>query len=293
MRCWSCERETRPGARFCATCGAGLGCPDCQAPLAPGQRFCTNCGRRAPVRGAQTVIRRVDRKTQETPHFRIRYSSGSYAEQQIGVIAGRLESAFGALTGVLGISTQPGAKIDVHLADVLDDPDQPGTPLAGGGFAVPERLEIREVYRADAPGDGLERSLVQVALTMVVGGAPSLPALLQDGLLALVMQRQGRFPPDEQIESALAALKARGELPPLPTMLDGPVPGAQPAYIPAAAAFTGWLLATFGPERFRDFLRRLPAGGADAAARAAFGESLAQLDKRWRKAIRVARPAGV
>ncbi len=293
MRCWSCERENRPGARFCATCGAGLGCPDCQAPLTPGQRFCTNCGRRAPVRGAQTIVRRIDRKTQETPHFRIRYSSGSYAEQQIGMIAGRLESAFAALTGLLGITVQPNAKIDVHLADLLDDPEQPGTPLAGGGFAVPERLEIREVYRADAPGDGLERSLVQVVLTMVAGGTPSLPALVQDGLLALVMQRQGRFPPDEQIETALGALKARGELPPLSTMLDGPAPGVQPAYVPAAAAFTGWLLAGFGPERFRDFVRRLPAGGSDAAARAAFGEPLAQLDKRWRKAIRVARPAGV
>jgi ATP-binding cassette subfamily B protein len=270
-----------------------LGCPDCGTPLASGQRFCTTCGRRAPIRGAQTVVRRIDRKAQETPHFRIRYVADSFAEQQLAGIAGRLENAYGIIAGLLSLQTPPRAKIEVHLAELLDDPKQPGIPMAEGGYAVPERLEIHEVYRADAPGQGLDRSLLQVLLAVAVGDERPRPAFIQDGLLALTKQRLGMFPPDDQIIPALGGAKVRRELPPISTLIGGPTQATAPIYPLAAAGFTGYLHRTFGPDRLREFARRLGSVAPDDAAKAAFGDGLTGIDKAWRKTLKVAQPGGV
>ncbi len=292
MRCWSCERENRPNARFCAACGAGLGCPDCGAPLSPGQRFCTTCGRRAPIRGAQTVIRRIDRRAQETPHFRIRYTGDSFAEQQIGMIVGRLESAFGAITSILHYDPGPRGKIDVHLAELLEDPDHPGMPL-NSGYAIPSRMEIREPYRADAPGSGLERHLIQVLLAGAVGDEMMRPPLIMDGLHALVMQRMNAFPPDDQIIPMLGAARLRNELPAMSTLASGPSQATAMIYLPAVAVFSSHLLATYGAGKYRDFARRLVSAQPDEAARGAFGATLAHIDKQWRKGLKVAQPSGI
>jgi ATP-binding cassette, subfamily B, bacterial len=261
--------------------------------LASGQRFCTNCGRRAPVRGAQTVVRRIDRKAQETPHFRIRYQSDSYAEQQLAGIAGRLENAYGIIAGLIGLDTPPRAKIEVHLAELLDDPDQPGIPLAEGGYAVPERLEMREVYRADSPGQGLDRSLVKILLAVAMGDDRPRPALFQDGLMALTMQQLGSFPPDDQLQPALGGAKVRRELPPIASMLAGPSQTTAGIYVPAAAGFTGYLLRTHGADKVKDFVRRLGTAPPDDAARAALGGTIEALDKAWRKTLKVAQPGGI
>src|SRR5205823_9728910 len=133
-------------------------------------------------------------------------------------IAGRLENAYGIIAGLLKLDTPPRGKIEVHLAEMLDAPDQMGVPMAEGGYAVPERLEIHEVYRADAPGQGLDRSLVKVLLAVAVGDDRPRPPIILDGLLALAKQRLGTFPPDDQILPALGGAKVRRELPPVSTM---------------------------------------------------------------------------
>ncbi len=48
MTCPSCETENRPGAKFCVSCGSGLGlaCPSCSTPYQPGDLFCAECGTR-------------------------------------------------------------------------------------------------------------------------------------------------------------------------------------------------------------------------------------------------------
>jgi hypothetical protein len=45
--CPACGRPTRPGDRFCRTCGAHVGsamCPRCGKPLTDGDQFCATCG---------------------------------------------------------------------------------------------------------------------------------------------------------------------------------------------------------------------------------------------------------
>jgi len=46
LRCPSCGHAVRPGARFCAKCGAPLSptCPKCGRKLRPGAKFCDGCG---------------------------------------------------------------------------------------------------------------------------------------------------------------------------------------------------------------------------------------------------------
>ena len=293
MRCWSCERENPPAAKFCRTCGAGLGCPDCGAPFTPGQRFCTNCGRRAPVRGAQTVIRRLEQRLLDTPHFRIRFGAESYAEQQAPMIGERMERALAVLTALLAPVPPAPGKIDVTLSDILYDPEQPGTTLAGGGYAVPERLEIREVFRPEAPGDGLERSLLRIILARALGEDRPRPPMVMDMLLAMTMQRLGAFPPDDQIIPGLAVAKSKRQLPPITTVLSGSGQGNPELMMPSLLAFANWLYAAQGAEKFKGFVARFDPTRPDEAARAAFSTSLAQLDKTWRKSLRVAQPGGI
>ena len=47
-RCPSCGAETKPGSRFCPTCGRVLAeaCPSCGAETTVGERFCAACGHR-------------------------------------------------------------------------------------------------------------------------------------------------------------------------------------------------------------------------------------------------------
>lgn len=46
MRCWNCQYDNPPEARFCANCGKlqRPPCPECGAEISEGSRFCPNCG---------------------------------------------------------------------------------------------------------------------------------------------------------------------------------------------------------------------------------------------------------
>ena len=46
MKCRTCGRVSRPGQRFCESCGTQVdkSCPMCNAPAAPDARFCGTCG---------------------------------------------------------------------------------------------------------------------------------------------------------------------------------------------------------------------------------------------------------
>jgi ATP-binding cassette subfamily B protein len=295
MQCWSCERENRPGARFCASCGAGLGCANCGVPLAPGQRFCTNCGHRSPPRGAQTVIRRIEHRFQETPHFRIQYLIGSFAEQNLAGIAGRLEGAYAIMSGLLGVDAAFGAgrRIDVFLSEIPPDPTPAGLPPGTDGYADTRRLAIYAAFRPDSPGESLERSLLLVLLSLATGSDVTPLPFIVDGLLFVTLQRIGQFPPPEALVPMLGLARVRRELPPLTTLLRGPLPATQQIYAPAVAGFVGFLLRTYGVERLATFIRRLGPSNLEAAAQAAFGRPITQIERAWHKSLRATQPGGI
>jgi ATP-binding cassette subfamily B protein len=302
MRCWSCERENPAGVRFCARCGAGLACPDCGAPMTGGQRFCTHCGRRLPVRGPQTAARPIEQRVQHTPHFRIHYPAESYAEQQIGQIADRLEAAYATMVNVLALQGRAPAPVDVFLAEWQQDPSTPDVPRTTGGFATPGAAVIHEVFRPDAPGVTLERSLAQLLLSVAIGPSETpLPLFAVEGLLGWLSERLGPLAVSSTNGGAagrpsaelVKQLQAQGQLPHIATIIAGPVAGTEPMYPLLATALTTFLIRRYRLPKFLTFARTVNPTDPGPAARAAFGESLEKIEKEWRRSGRGGEGGGI
>src|SRR6266571_2275862 len=183
--------------------------------------------------GKETIVQGIDHHTQETPHFRIHYTAGSFAEQHLTLVGERLEHAYRILAALLSVDVHSASIIDVYLSELLADPQQPGVALESLGYAITNTREIHEVYRADAPGHGLERSLLQVLLAIALGHEHPLPPLIMDGLLAYVMQRLD----DASPMTELAKAKAQRRLPSVNALLPGPTSETRAIYYPAVASF--------------------------------------------------------
>jgi len=227
--------------------------------------------------------------TQQTPHFRIHYLAGSFADQHLALVSERLEQAHRILADVLGVNEADVGIIDVYLSEMLA-----GAQLTdSGGYALASAREIHEVYRADAPGHGLERSLLQVMLAMELGNDHALPPLIMDGLLAYVTQRLDDSSPDPKEMTELATAKAHRTLPPLASLLSGPTPDTQAIYHAAAASFVAFLIHTYGEHRFQELVRRLQTGTVEEAVRSAYQRTLSQLEQAWHKTLKLAQPGGI
>ena len=234
-------------------------------------------------------INEQTRRTQQTPHFRIHYTAGSFAGQHLAPVSERLEHAYRILADLLGVDEAHARIIDVCLSEMLAGPQVNGS----GGYVVAGSSEIHEVYRADAPGYGLERSLLQVLLAMALGNDHPLPPLIMDGLLADVTQRLDDSLPDPKELKELATARAQRTLPPLVSLLSGPTPDTQAIYHSAAASFVGFLIHTYGEHRFQTFVRRLQTGTAEEAVRIAYQRPLSHLEQAWHKTLKVAPPGGI
>lgn len=256
-----------------------MNCPHCGHDVRG--KFCTGCG---------ANVGRRDPEIHQTPHFRIHFMALSFAEQNMATIGTRLENAYSIITDLLGVDIQ-NAIIDVHLSELVVQFG--GQQLGGGGYAVPSRMQIHDVYVPDAPGDGLERSLLVLLLALATGREHEPAPMFVDGLLARVMQRLGSFPSDEQIAMALTDSKARGEMPSVPALLPGPSTATQSVYYPASAAFIGFLMRTYGIEKVKEFIAGLDPRAPDQAAQMAFKQSISQLDKAWSKTIKSSKSSGM
>lgn len=211
-------------------------------------------------------------------------------EQNLGIISDRLERAFDTTTRLLQTDLQD--KIEVYLSEVLEDPQQPGTLLPRGGYVRPGRLEIHEVYRTDAPGEGLERSLLLMLLSHASGNMRPAPMIV-DGLLTILLRRGVGFPPDEQVRAVLAAVKSPRDLPPIASLLPGPTPATQAIYYAVAADFVGFLIHSYSVESFKEFVRELTPERPDEGSRAAYRLTMTQLEESWHKTLTGPKVRGV
>ncbi len=228
-------------------------------------------------------------QTQQTPHFRIHYAAGSFAGQHVAQVGERLERAYRILTEVLGVNEAHAGIIDVFLSEMVAGPQM----MESGGYAVASAREIHEVYRADAPGHDLERSLLQVLLATALGNDHPLPPLIMAGLLAYVTQRLDDSAPDTKMMTELATAKAQRKLPPVVSLFSTPIAETQAIDYPSAASFVAFLIRTYGEQRFQTFIRRLQTGTAEQAACAAYQRTLGQLEKAWYKTLKVTKPGGI
>jgi len=219
--------------------------------------------------------------TEETAHFRIHSTPGSFAAANVVEIGGRLERARDAIRQVLDLDIQD--KIDVYFSELTVQYE--GYRLAAGGYARVDRLQIHDVYRPDSPGENLERLL----LTIVLGRAwhiESPPDVLVDGLLFNLMQRLGSDATLDEVAERLSEAKAQGTLPSLTALLGGPTSGTRAVYYPAAASLVDFVLRARGVGGLKDLADWSAAGDARSA-------ELARLEKEWRKTIRIGSAGGV
>jgi ABC-type multidrug transport system fused ATPase/permease subunit len=237
-------------------------------------------------------VQGIDERIQETPHFRIHFPPESFAEQHLMHISERLGHAFGILSHLLNIDTGSSYTIDVYLTELLTDSELTETPESSG-YAIISTREIHEVYRADAPGNSLERSLLQVVLGTALGIEYALPPLVFDGLLAFITQGLEDASPGDEVMMELAQAKTEGTLPPISTLFPGSTETTRETYYPAAVSFIDFLIRIYGENSFQQFLRRLQTDTIDDAARAAYGRTLDQLDKSWRKTLKISRSGGM
>ncbi|MBI3964001.1 MAG: FHA domain-containing protein [Chloroflexi bacterium] len=226
----------------------------------------------------------------QTSHFNVYFETGSFAQGQLTSVGDRLESAYVVILELLGLTVAPTTEpsITVVLADVLPNPWQPGMTLLSGGYADSQRREIRAVYRADSPGTRLEQLLLQLLLDGVASEARALPVsrpALVAGLETLVLVRLSGSEVSEQVTPTLVEAKERGALPSIGTLLASSEPAVDMSAA-AVAGFVDYLRQQYGPEAWRDFLVGLVAATLDEAARRAFGRSIAQVEKAWRKTLR-------
>src|SRR5262249_7256735 len=159
------------------------------------------------------------------------------------------------------------APIHVYLLDSADD-EMPAVE-SGAGSSV----QIASVYRDDSPGETLERSLVEALL------APTAPFVI-DGVLGFVTQQTSgthRGPGGQALHDRLQ----QGQPVDLATLIGGPRLGGEPVYLQAATAFVGFLITTYGAERFGVFARALETDDPTSAVERAFGKPLAVVEKHW------------
>ncbi|MHB8575011.1 MAG: ABC transporter transmembrane domain-containing protein [Dehalococcoidia bacterium] len=294
LTCPSCGRQNPRDALFCAGCATPLVCTGCQAQLAQGATYCTRCGRAAGRRLDANRLdvslnRPVERRIHRTPHLRIHVQIGSFADQQAVVAGQRLEALLAVLSGLLGVA--PGDRpIALYLGEVLQDPAQPGRTLTAGSYAVPEHREIWSVYRSDAPGVDLERTFVRLLLMLHTGADPALAPLLLDGVVGAASQQLGFLPPASELAQMLAGAHASGAPVAVRPLLGGASAETAQLYPAVAASFVGQLLTERGPEPFLKLLRGYDSKNPDAAARSAYGQTFAGLEKRWFQYLKKATP---
>ncbi len=292
--CPSCGRANAAGSFFCSGCATPLSCPGCQAPLPADAQFCAQCGRQVgrrldASRLDASIGRPVERRVESTPHLRIFVQTGSFADQQSAAIGQRLETLIATLGELLGLPEPPGP-ISIYLGEVLNDPAQPGKALTAGSYAVPERREVWSIFRSDAPGVDIERTMARLLLQLQTGRDPGQAPLLLDGLVSVVGQRLGFVPPPEALAQMLAGMVASGAPIALRPLLGGPTPETQQFYPLVSVAFVGYLISDRGAPAFLKLLGSYDPQNPDAAARAAYNATFEALEKRWLQAVKKAGP---
>ncbi|HEY7296219.1 MAG TPA: ABC transporter transmembrane domain-containing protein, partial [Dehalococcoidia bacterium] len=292
--CPSCGRANAAGSFFCSGCAAPLACPGCQAPLAADAQYCGQCGRQVgrrldASRLDASIGRPVERRVEATPHLRIFVQTGSFADQQSAAVGQRLETLIAALDELLGMPPPPGP-ISIYLGEVLNDPAQPGKALTAGSYAVPERREVWSIFRSDAPGVDIERTVVRLLVQLQTGRDPGQAPLLLDGLVSVVGQRLGVVPPPEALAQMLAAMLASGAPVAIRPLLNGPTQETEQIYALVAVAFVGYLINERGAPAFVKLLGAYEPQNPDVAARAAYNATFDALEKRWLQAIKKTGP---
>lgn len=271
----------------------------------------------------------INHCVQETPHFRIYYTPGSFAEQHLAQVSGRLEHAYRLLTGLLHVDAGNASIITIYLYELLPTSEQlashtsddgPPAPLPANNEATassmtsPVGKEAPPALTAGGPDGAVASSGYVLASAREIHevyrpDAPGndLEQLLLSVLLAIALGDQYSIPPlikdgllaylnpspDDQALGELVKAKAHHRLPSIVSLLPGPTPRTQEIYNTAAASFVSFLIHTYGENRFAQFVRQLQTDTVEDAVRRVYSRSLGQLEKAWRKTFKAVTAGGI
>ncbi len=222
----------------------------------------------------------------KSAHFRIEFLPNPFAQRNVARVEERLERVWAAVSTLLDVDL--GDPITIRLDDALGPMKREVS--SSDALMQPHAREVHIAYRADAPGVDLERAVLHLTLAKLIEHDP-VPFLL-DGLVGHV----ARLNPGAMgvsLQSRLAITPQRGGFPPLTALFLGPKSSTRTIYAFAALSFVDFLLNEYGPDKFKQFLRLLVPGQGPAAARAAFGCSMQELEKAWRKAMGKRKGGGI
>jgi ATP-binding cassette subfamily B protein len=220
------------------------------------------------------------RGERRSTHFQLRFPPASVAERDAPRIEARLEALCQALSVALELPDLGVPPIRVSLGEVIDHAEPSSI---AGDFAVRDG-QIRGVYRSDAPGKGLERALVELALQLTAGAPLDGAPWLVDGLLGHVSEAIDKLP--VTADDAVRDLMRQSDRPPATALL---APGASAApltYYPMVTSLVRFLLSAQGPTRLKALARALAQGAPDAAFESAYGAPLATIEQAWLESLR-------
>jgi ATP-binding cassette subfamily B protein len=215
----------------------------------------------------------LPRGEHRSPHFLLRFPPGSIAERDAPHIVARLEALRDAVALALELPDLGAAPIPVTLSEVVDQAE----PSATDG-------QIRGIYRSDAPGKGLERALVELALQPIVGGPLNGAAWIVDGTAGHVSESIDK--PAGTADDAVRELARRSDRPAAAALLARDTPVAPPIYYPMVTSLVRFLLTTHGTARFKALARAVAQSPLDAAVAAVYGAPLGTLEQAWLESLR-------
>jgi len=223
----------------------------------------------------------------QSPNFIFRFPSDSIAEKHIQLIATRLESVLDEVLKVLDL-VLPDERIHVYLSEMVEV-EQPNQGQGDGRTSPSGQMEIHAIYRSDAPGQGLERSLVELLLRVTLGERASQSAMIVDGLLGHVSLQTGQLD-SSKLKTTLSEALSEGQRISVADVLRGPVAESKALYHRIVTDFITHLLSAYGSDRFKLFAQQFDPEAPNTATEGAYGKPLSTIEKEWLAGLRKAQP---
>lgn len=214
----------------------------------------------------------------QSAHFTFWFMPGSQAGRNVTALASRLEAIRDATVKALGLTDLPQERIQVYLSDMPGGQQGESQVYEMGG------AQTIVVYLSDAPGEVLERTLVELLLTSSLGISADRAATLIDGMQGYVAQLIGSSDQAE-LNAALLRLQGEGRRVTLAEAVRGPAAEARLLYHRVATSFVTFLLVNYAAGPFKRFVREFDADAPDWASEAAYGKRFSALEAEWLAAL--------
>lgn len=214
----------------------------------------------------------------QSAHFTFWFMPGSQAEKNVTGFAAEMEAVRDATAKALELTDLPEGRVQVYLSDMPGGQQGESQVYEMGG------AQVIAVYLSDAPGEVLERALVELLLTSSLGVRADRSAMLVDGVQGYVAQQTGGSGSAE-LNAALLGLQSEGGRITLADAMRGPATETRRLYQQVVTSFVAFLLTSYGAGPFKRFAREFDPDQPDRASEAAYGKLVSALEAEWLRSL--------